>query len=257
MTFVHTERNMITQFSRTELILQEEGMERLAAARVAVFGIGGVGGHVVEALARAGVGSFWLFDNDTISLTNLNRQIVALHSTIGRQKTEVMRERILDINPMAYVECFPVFYLPENAGQFDLTQCDYIVDALDTVSAKLELVVRAKEAGIPVISSMGTGNKLNPFLLEAADVYETSVCPLARVMRKELKARGITALKVVYSKEIPIKPQKDSQEETTRRAVPGSVSFVPSCAGLMIAGEVIKDLAFGKCKISERGSKNP
>lgn len=246
------EKSMITQFSRTELILGEEGMKRLAVARVAVFGIGGVGGHVTEALARAGVGNFWLFDNDLVSLTNLNRQIVALHTTLGRQKTEVMKERILDINPEARVECFPVFYLPENADRFDLTQCDYIVDAVDTVSAKLEIVLRADRAGIPVISSMGTGNKLNPFLLEVADIYETSVCPLARVMRKELKARQITGLKVVYSKEIPVKPQKDPQEETDRRAVPGSVSFVPSCAGLMIAGEVIKDLAFGNCKISEK-----
>lgn len=235
---------MITQFSRTELVLGRDGVERLKNATVAVFGIGGVGGHAVEAMARAGIGKFRLFDNDTVSITNINRQIAALNSTIGRMKTEVMRERILDINPNAAVECNNVFYLPENAEEINLSDCDYIIDAIDTVSAKLELVVRAERSGIPIISSMGTGNKLDPTRLEVADIYDTSVCPLARVMRKELKARGIKKLKVVYSKEEPVKPLEKSEEITSKRAVPGSVSFVPSCAGLIIAGEVIKDIAF-------------
>ena len=223
------------QFSRTELLLGREAMELLKGARVAVFGIGGVGGYVVEALARSGVGSLDLIDRDKVCLSNLNRQIIALHSSIGRYKTEVMRERILDINPEAKVYTHECFFLPDTKEQFDFSEYTYVVDAVDTVTAKLLLAELSKEAGVPIISSMGAGNKLNPFLFETADIYETSVCPLARVMRRELKKRGIEHLKVVYSKEKPIRPL----EETS---APGSTAFVPSVAGLLIASEVIRDL---------------
>lgn len=232
---------MKEQFERTALLLGEDAVEKLAAARVAVFGIGGVGGYVAEALARSGVGSFVLTDNDTVSVSNLNRQIIALHSTVGRYKTDVMKERILDINPEAQVKVRQCFFLPENADSFDFTQYSYVVDAVDTVTAKLEIIMRAKAAGVPVISSMGAGNKLDATGFRVADIYETRVCPLARVMRRELKKRGVESLKVVYSEEEPIKPVSENSGEG-KRALPGSVAFVPSAAGLVLAAEVIKDL---------------
>lgn len=229
--------------SRTEILMGTEAMEQLARARVAVFGIGGVGGFAVEALARSGVGELALFDPDCVSISNRNRQIIAMVSTLGRRKVEVMRERILDINPEAVVNTYPIFYLPENAEAYDLSRYHYIIDAVDTVTAKLELAVRAQQIGVPIISSMGTGNKRNPTMLEVADIYQTSVCPLAKVMRRECKKRGIRQLKVVYSKEEPLKPQLPITEDTdSRRTVPGSVSFVPSVAGMILAGEVIKGL---------------
>ena len=226
---------------RTALLLGEEAVERLKKARVAVFGVGGVGGFAVEALARSGVGHLALFDKDVISESNLNRQIIALRSTVGKSKVQVMKERIRDINPGITVEAHECFYLPENADDYDLSAYDYILDAVDTVTAKLELVVRAGRANVPIISSMGAGNKLDPAAFEVEDIYKTSVCPLAKVMRKELKARGIKHLKVVYSRELPQKPKETIAEEG-RRAIPGSVAFVPSVAGLIMAGEVIKDL---------------
>ncbi len=222
---------MPEQFSRTELLLGQEAMDRLRQSRVAVFGIGGVGGHVVEALARAGIGYLDLIDHDKVSMSNINRQIIATFDTVGMDKVDVMKERILSINPDARVETHRCFYLPENADMFDLQQYSYVVDAIDTVTAKIELVLRAKEAGVPVISCMGTGNKLNPMQLEIADIYQTSVCPLAKVMRRELRKRNVEKLKVLYSKEEPIKNYLSMQG----RAVPGSVSFVPSAAGLIIA----------------------
>lgn len=249
---------MLNQFSRTELLIGKEALERLSKAHVAVFGIGGVGGYVVEALVRSGIGNFDLIDDDKVCLTNLNRQIIATRDTIGRYKVEVMRERILSINPDAEVTTHRCFYLPENARDFDFSSYDYVVDAVDTVTAKLEIVMRAKESNIPVISCMGVGNKLNPTQLEIADIYKTSVCPLAKVMRRELRKRGVDKLKVLYSKEEPITPLDDSEDTcrehcvcppgttrkcTQRRAVPGSISFVPSAAGLIIASEVVKDLA--------------
>lgn len=236
------------QFVRTEMLLGAGAMDKLKNAQVAVFGVGGVGGYVVEALARSGVGKFDLIDNDTVALSNINRQIIATHSTVGKYKVDVMKERILDINPKAEVTVHKCFYLPENADEFDFTKYSYIVDAIDTVTAKLDLIVRAKEAGVPIISSMGTGNKLDPTQLEVTDIYKTSVCPLARVMRTELKKRGIPKLKVVYSKEQPRKVQKKetdkiNSENTGRiKDVPGSVAFVPSVAGLIIAGVVIDDI---------------
>lgn len=236
------------QFVRTEMLLGAETMEKLQSAHVAVFGIGGVGGYVAEALARSGVGKFDLIDNDTVALSNLNRQIIATHSSIGKYKVDVMKERILDINPKAKVTVHKCFFLPENSGEFDFAKYTYIVDAIDTVTAKLELVVRAKEADVPIISSMGTGNKLDPTRLEVTDIYKTEVCPLARVMRNELKKRGIKKLKVVYSKEQPIKMNKKENAKITSenvgriKDVPGSVSFVPSVAGLIIAGQVIEDI---------------
>lgn len=220
------------RFSRSELLLGREALERLAKSHVAVFGIGGVGGHAAEALGRSGIGFLDLYDKDTVSLSNLNRQAAALQSTLGQPKAEVMRRRILDINPEAEVRAISCFYLPETADFYDLREYDYIVDAVDTVTAKLELAVRAKEAGVPIISCMGAGNKLDPTRFEVADLYQTSVCPLAKVMRKECRARGIEHLKVVYSREEP----------AIRRAVPGSVAFVPSVAGLILAGEVVRDL---------------
>lgn len=240
---------MQEQFSRTEILLGREGMERLQKARVAVFGIGGVGGHTVEALARSGVGTLDLIDNDTVALTNLNRQIIATHKTIGQYKVDVARDRILEINPEMTVNTYRCFYLPETAQQFDFTQYDYVVDAIDTVAGKLQLVEQAVAAGVPIISSMGAGNKLDPTAFRVADIYKTNVCPLAKVMRRELKKRGIKKLKVVYSEEQPIEPKSDFGEKereesgVKKRQIPGSNAFVPSVVGLIIAGEVIKDLA--------------
>ncbi len=229
---------MSEKFSRTEMLLGKSNMDKLKTAHIAVFGLGGVGGYVVEALARCGIGKFTLFDNDTVAESNLNRQIIATTNTIGMAKTKAMEERILSINPEARVKVNQVFYLPENADEFPLDQFDYVVDAIDTVSAKIELAVRAEKLDIPIISSMGTGNKLDPTQFKITDIYKTSVCPLARVMRRELKLRGVKSLKVVYSEEIPIKPEV----ETNGKPIPGSTSFVPSVAGLIIASEVIKDL---------------
>lgn len=234
---------MTEQFARTEILLGDEAMERLARARVAVFGIGGVGGYVCEALARSGVGALDLIDDDRVCLTNLNRQIIATHKTLGRYKTEVMRERILEINPAARVREHRCFFLPENAAQFPFAEYDYVVDAVDTVTAKIELVLKAKAEKVPIISSMGAGNKLDAGAFQVADIYETKVCPLAKVMRRELRKRQVEHLKVVYSQEEPARlvgECVDGQEK--RRAIPGSVAFVPSVAGLMIAGEVVKDL---------------
>ncbi len=234
---------MSGQFSRTELLIGAENVKRLQRARVAVFGVGGVGGFAVEALARSGVGALDLIDSDTVSLSNLNRQIFALHSTIGRYKTEVAKERVLDVNPEAEVRVYQTFFMPDTAAQFDFSAYDYVVDAIDTVTGKIALVLEAQKAHVPVISSMGAGNKLCPELFEVADLYQTSVCPLAKVMRRELKKRGIQKLKVVYSKEKPqVLPEGTKQDGTGRRQIPGSVAFVPSVAGLIIAGEVVKDL---------------
>lgn len=232
---------MSERFSRTQMLIGDDGLNKLKKSRVAVFGVGGVGGYVAEALARAGVGAIDLIDNDKVSLSNINRQIIALSSTVGRLKTEVMKERILDINPDAKIKEFNVFVLPENIGEFDFFSYDYVVDAVDTVSAKLAIIEKAYNEGIPIISSMGTGNKLDPTAFEITDIYKTSVCPLARVMRYELKKRGVKSLKVLYSKQEPIKPQKIQLNEKGK-AVPASISFVPSVAGLIIGGEVIKDL---------------
>lgn len=228
------------QFSRTALLIGEEGVKKLKNSRVAVFGVGGVGGYVVEALARSGVGSLELVDKDVVSLSNINRQIIALHSTVGRYKTEVAAERARDINPAIEVSVRNVFYLPETANEFDFASYDYVVDAIDTVSGKLALIEQTKRAKVPVISSMGAGNKLDPTAFEVADISQTSVCPLARVMRRELKKRGIEHVKVVYSKEEP--HQSKAQDEETGKPIPASIAFVPSVAGLIIAGEVIKDL---------------
>lgn len=234
---------MLNQFSRTQLLLGEAAMARLAAARVAVFGIGGVGGYVCEALVRSGVGSFDLIDDDQVCLTNLNRQIIATRRTVGRDKVEVMRERMLEINPEAEIRTHKCFVLPENAGDFPYADYDYVVDAIDTVSAKLQLIVRSQAAGVPVISAMGAGNKLDGSQFRVADIYETKVCPLARVMRYELRKRGVKSLKVVYSEEQPIRPVMQSDEEAAgRRSIPGSTAFVPAIAGLLIAGEIVRDL---------------
>lgn len=231
------------EFSRTERLLGSSAMQRLFAAKVAIFGIGGVGGHVCEALARAGIGRIDLFDKDTVSLSNINRQIVALHSTVGRAKVDVMKERIMDINPVCDVRAFPVFYLPENADEYPLDGYDYVIDAIDNVSAKIELAVRARDAGIPLIAAMGAGNKLDPSRFTVTDLSKTAGCPLARVMRRELKARGITHLKVVFSPEpAPPIPSDAPQAENPSRPAPASLPFVPSVAGLLIAGEVIRDL---------------
>lgn len=228
-------------FSRTELLLGEKALEKLEKSRVAVFGVGGVGGYCVEALVRSGLGHIDIIDNDTVSLSNINRQIIATVDTVGRKKVEVAKERILSINPDIEVNTFDTFFLPENADEFDFKGYDYIIDAIDTVSAKIALVEKANEFNIPIISSMGAGNKLNPEMFEITDIYKTSVCPLARVLRGELKKRGIKKLKVVYSKEKALKPLK-SDEKTAKRQIPGSISFVPSTVGLIIAGEVIKDI---------------
>lgn len=232
---------MINEFSRTALLLGEEKLNKLKKSTVAVFGVGGVGGYVAEILARSGVGHIVLVDNDVVSLTNLNRQIIALHSTIGMAKTEVMKNRITDINPNAVVEVKNCFYLPETSGEFDFAKYDYVVDAIDTVTGKIQLVMQANECGTPIISSMGTGNKTDPTAFEVADVYKTSVCPLARVMRYELKKRGIKKLKVVYSKEKPVEIDKSAEVDTAGKTV-GSVAFAPSVAGIIIASEVVKDL---------------
>lgn len=236
---------MLGPFSRTELLLGKEAMEKLAASRVAVFGIGGVGGYAVEALVRSGIGAIDLIDDDKVCLTNINRQIYATRRTVGQYKVDVAAERIAEINPDTKVRTFKTFYLPETAGQFDFSQYHYIVDAIDTVTGKLALAENAYAAGTPIISSMGAGNKLDPTAFEVADIYDTSVCPLARIMRKELKRRGIPSLKVVYSKEEPLTPADSEEAErggVRRRQVPGSNAFVPSVVGLIIAGEVIKDL---------------
>lgn len=234
---------MINEFSRTELLLGEEAMSQLKNARVMVLGVGGVGSHCIEALARAGVGNLILVDNDTVSLTNINRQSIAFHSTVGQYKTKVMAEKIADICPSCDVKTYEMFVLPENIDSLFEEPVDYIIDAIDTVTAKLALVEKAKELNIPIISSMGTGNKLHGELFEITDISKTSVCPLCKVMRKELKARGIYHLKVLYSKEQPLKPVGDTGEDKgSRRAIPGSVSFVPPVAGLLIAGEVIRDI---------------
>lgn len=224
---------MSERFSRTELLIGEDAIRRLADCRVAIFGIGGVGGHVCEALVRSGVGRFDLIDKDVVSISNLNRQIIALTSTLGKSKVQVMKERMLDINPDVQVNPHECFFLPDNASAFDFTQYDYVVDAVDTVAAKIEIIMRAKAAGVPVISAMGAGNKLDPGRFRVADIYDTSVCPLARVMRREMRARNVESLKVVYSEEPPIKMSRE---------VTGSTAFAPAVAGLMIAGEVIRDL---------------
>ncbi len=235
---------MTEQFSRTALLLGEDALRRLASCRVAVFGVGGVGGYCVEALARSGVGALDLIDSDMVSESNLNRQIIALHSTVGRSKVEVARVRILDINPDCKVTVHPVFYLPETREQFHFSDYDYVADCIDTVKGKLALIEQAQEAGTPVISAMGAGNKLDPARFEVADIYETSVCPLARVMRTECRRRGIERLKVVYSKEPPLRPQGAAPMKGTAvgHPAPGSVAFVPSVAGLIMAGEIIRDL---------------
>lgn len=233
---------MTDSFSRTALLLGDEALARLKNARVAVFGVGGVGGYAVEALVRSGVGALDLIDNDTVAQSNINRQIIALNSTVGQYKADVAAKRVLDINPECDVRAIKVFYMPETADEFDFTRYDYIIDAIDTVKGKLALARQAQDAGAPIISCMGAGNKLDPTAFEVADIYDTSICPLARIMRKECRARGIKRLKVVYSKEMPALPVKKLEEQTVRRDTPGSVSFVPSVAGLIIAGEVIKDL---------------
>ena len=248
---------MLDRFSRTELIFGNEAMKKLAASRVAVFGIGGVGGYTVEALVRSGVGAVDLIDDDRVCLTNINRQIYATQKTVGKYKVDVAAERIADINPDAVVRTYKTFYTPETSEQFDFTEYDYVVDAIDTVTGKIELVLKAKAAGTPIISSMGAGNKIDPTAFEVADIYKTSVCPLARVMRYELKRRGVDGLKVVYSKEKPIPPVEDmaiscrtncicppgtARKCTQRNQVPGSNAFVPSVVGLIIAGEIVKDL---------------
>ena len=236
---------MHEQFFRTQMLLGTEALERLQAARVAVFGIGGVGGYTVEALARAGIGALDLIDHDTVSLSNINRQILATHSTVGMEKVEAARLRIQDINPSCRVVTHPVFYTPETADRFDFSQYDYIVDAIDTVTGKLQLVQRAMEAGTPIISCMGTGNKLDASAFRVSDISKTTMCPLARIMRKELGKRGIKHLRVVYSQEEALTPTGWEEEAAAlgKRQIPGSVSFVPGTAGLILAGEVIKDIA--------------
>lgn len=245
---------MLDRFSRTQLVFGKEAMDRLKDSRVAVFGVGGVGGYTVEALARSGVGAIDIIDDDKVCLTNINRQIIATTKTVGKYKVDVAKERIEEINPDCKVTAFKTFYMPETADRFDFTQYDYVVDAIDTVTGKIALIENAKKAGTPIISSMGAGNKVDPTAFEVADIYKTSVCPLARVMRYELKRRGIKKLKVVYSKEKPIPPIADedpngengclskADKVPGKRQVPGSTAFVPSVAGLIIAGEVIKDI---------------
>ncbi|MBC3898155.1 tRNA threonylcarbamoyladenosine dehydratase [Acetobacterium malicum] len=250
---------MLNQFSRTELLLGRDAMEKMAQASVAIFGIGGVGSYTAEALARSGIGSFDLIDDDKVCLTNINRQLIATRKTVGQNKVEVMKQRILDINPNAQVNTHQCFFLPENADKFDFSSYSYVVDAIDTISAKIELVLQTENTKTPIISCMGAGNKLDPTLFKVADIYKTSMCPVAKIMRKELKKRRIKHLKVVFSTEEPIKqienlanscqsncicPPGTERKCTDRRSIPGSISFVPSVAGLILAGEVIKDLAF-------------
>ena len=249
---------MLNQFSRTQLLLGREAMERLHNKKVAVFGIGGVGGYVCEALVRSGVGAFDLIDDDRVCLTNLNRQIIATRKTIGKYKVDVMKERMLDINPDAKIDLHKCFFLPGNADEFPFREYDYVVDAVDTVTAKIELILRAQKENIPIISAMGAGNKLDAGRLQIADIYETRVCPLARVMRRELKKRNVKSLKVVYSDEQPVRPLEDmsiscrsdcicppgaERKSTERRDIPGSTAFVPAVAGLLIAGEIVRDLS--------------
>ena len=249
---------MLNQFSRTQLLIGEAAINKLQKSRVAVFGIGGVGGYVCEALVRSGVGAFDLVDDDKVCLTNLNRQIIATRKTVGKYKADVMKERMLDINPDVDVRIHRCFFLPENADDFPFDEYDYVVDAVDTVTAKIELILRAKAHNVPIISAMGAGNKLDPGRFKIADIYQTSVCPLARVMRRELKKRHVKNLKVVYSDEQPIRPLEDmsiscrtgcicppgaQHKCTERRDIPGSTAFVPAVAGLMIAGEIVKDLS--------------
>jgi len=226
------------QFERTALLLGKASVERLARKRVAVFGVGGVGGFVCEGLVRAGIGAIDIVDKDIVALSNINRQLIALHSTVGKNKVDVLEERLKDINKNLIIKKYKCFFLPETSETFDFREYDYVVDAIDTVTGKIELILKAKEAGVPIISAMGAGNKLEPAGFQVSDIYKTSVCPLARVMRRELKKRGVDKLKVVYSKEEPIKPQFEEGEEV----VPGSISFVPPALGLIIAGEVVKDL---------------
>lgn len=236
---------MQEEFSRTQMLLGENALKKLAGSKVAVFGVGGVGGFAAQALARSGIGKIELVDSDTVALSNINRQIVAFHSTVGLYKTEVMKKMIEDINPLAEVTEKRIFFLPETADSFDFSSYDYVIDAVDTVTAKIHLVETCNAVGVPIISSMGAGNKLDPTAFEVTDIYKTSVCPLAKVMRRELKKRGIRKLKVVYSKEPPLTPGSQPSEDnggSSRRQTPGSISFVPSVAGLIIAGEVIKDL---------------
>lgn len=235
---------MLNQFSRTQLLIGKKSMDELTNKTVAIFGVGGVGGYTVEALARSGIGHFVLIDNDLVSLTNINRQILATHKTIGRAKVDVAKERILEINPEAIVETHKTFYLPANRDEFDFSKYDYVVDAIDTVTAKIDIIVRCYENNIPVISAMGAGNKMNPTMLEVSDIYKTEMDPLAKVMRRELKKRGVKKLKVVYSKEKALTPLKGDieEEDLNRRSIPGSVAFVPSVSGLIIASEVVKDL---------------
>jgi len=229
-------------FSRTSMLLGEQAINTLNQKRAAVFGVGGVGGYVVEALARSGIGALDLIDSDTVAESNLNRQIIATRDTLGMLKVEAAKARVLSINPDCRVSTYPIFYLPETADQFDFTQYDYVIDAVDTVAAKLSLVLRARDAGVPILCAMGAGNKLDPTRFEVADIYDTSVCPLARVMRGLCKKNGIQKLKVVYSKELPVQPQSAPDPNSPRRSTPGSVAFVPSVMGLIMAGEVIKDL---------------
>ena len=248
---------MLNQFSRTQLLYGKAAMDRLAACRVAIFGVGGVGGYVAEGLARTGIGALDLIDDDRICLTNINRQILATRKTVGKYKVDVAAERIADINPDCKVKTYKLFYLPETEDQINMQEFDYVVDAIDTVTGKLAIIVNAKKANVPVISSMGAGNKTNPALFKVADIYQTSVCPLARVMRRECRNRGIDSLKVVYSEEKPVRPLADlsiscrtncicppgtERKCTVRRDIPGSTAFVPSVAGLIIAGEIINDL---------------
>lgn len=247
---------MQTQFERTKLLIGEESLEKLKNARVAIFGVGGVGGYVCEALARSGIGSFDLIDNDTVCLSNLNRQIIATHSSVGKYKVDVMRDRMLDINPEVNVKVYKCFFLPENAHEFPFAEYDYVVDAVDTVTAKIELVMKCQEEGVPIISSMGTGNKMEASAFKVTDIYKTKMCPLAKVMRYELKKRGVKKLKVVYSEEIPLNPMdrsievdaKTDKTVASRRSTPGSLAFVPPVSGMIIAGEVVKDLTGQKGK---------
>lgn len=251
---------MLNQFSRTELLIKEEGIKKLQKSKVAIFGIGGVGSFVAEGLVRAGIGNFKLIDDDKICLTNLNRQIIATRKTIGKFKVDVMKERILEINPDANVETYQEFYMPDSKTNIITEDLDYVIDCIDTVTAKIEIISQCKELNIPIISAMGTGNKLDPSRFEITDIYKTSICPLAKVMRKELRKRNIDSLKVIYSKEEPIKideysnsscktncicPPGTKRKCTVRNQVPGSISFVPSVAGLMIAGEVVRDILYG------------
>ncbi len=247
---------MQTQFERTKLLIGEESLEKLKNARVAIFGVGGVGGYVCEALVRSGIGSFDLIDSDTVCLSNLNRQIIATHSSVGKYKVDVMRDRMLDINPEVNVKVYKCFFLPENAHEFPFAEYDYVVDAVDTVTAKIELVMKCQEEGVPIISSMGTGNKMEASAFKVTDIYKTKMCPLAKVMRYELKKRGVKKLKVVYSEEIPLNPMVRSLEVAanadktvaSKRSTPGSLAFVPPVSGMIIAGEVVKDLTGQKGK---------